>query len=58
MKVAYQFEGDGQDIAFSVDGRQDQHMTIGVALSFLLGLNVEMNAGDLTTYSAGLMIGF
>jgi len=25
---------------------------------FLLGLNLEMNVGDLVTYSSGLMIGF
>ncbi len=58
MKVAYQIEGDGPDVTFSIDGRQKQHMTIGVALNFLLGLNAEINMGDMTTYSAGLMLGF
>ncbi len=58
MKVAYEFEGDGSNVAFSVDGRQESHATIGVALNFILGLNAEMNVGDMTTYSAGLMLGF
>ena len=58
MKVAYEFVGDGSSVAFSVDGRQESHATIGVALNFLLGLNAEMNVGDMTTYSAGLMLGF
>lgn len=55
MKVAYVFEEDGSNVGFSVDGRQESHFTIGMAISLL---NVEMNAGDLTTYSAGLMLGF
>ncbi len=58
MKVAYEYLGDGSNVAFSVDGRQESHATIGVALNFLLGVNAEMNVGDMTTYSAGLMLGF
>ncbi len=58
MTVAYVFDDDGSDVSFDVDGRQEKHMTLGVALNFLLGLNLEMNTGDLTTYSAGLMLGF
>ena len=58
MTVSYEFEGtEGDDVTFSIDGRQEQHVTLGVALKFILGLNVEMNVGDLTTYSAGLMFG-
>ncbi len=58
MKVSYVFEGNGDDVSFTVDGRQEQHATIGVALNFILGVNAEMNIGDMTTYSAGLMLGF
>ncbi len=55
MKVAYIYDGDGSSVGFGVDGRQENHFTIGTAISIL---NVEMNTGDLTTYSAGLMLGF
>ncbi len=63
MKVAYYFEDPdfpdlAQDVSFSVDGRQDQRFTLGITLDILLELNVEAGFGDMTTYSAGLMIGF
>ncbi len=58
MSVSYQYDADGSNVSFAVDGTQEKHMTLGVALNFLLGLNLEMNAGDLTTYSGGLMLGF
>ncbi len=58
MSVAYQYQTDGSNVSFAVDGIQENHVTVGVALNFLLGLNLEMNAGDLITYSGGLMFGF
>jgi hypothetical protein len=63
MKVSYYFEDPdlpalAQDVSFSVDGRQDQRFTLGLTLDILLKLNVEAGFGDMTTYSAGLMIGF
>lgn len=56
MTVSYTEESTGTAIDFGVDGVQESHLTIGVGLP--IGLNVEMNAGDLVTYSAGLMLGF
>ena len=58
MSVSYEYLDEGIDISFDVEARQDSHLTVGVAFNFLLGLNLEMNAGDLITYSSGLMIGF
>ena len=58
MAVTYEYVDEGIDVSFDVEGRQENHFTIGVALKFLLGLNLEMNAGDMTTYSGGLMFGF
>jgi hypothetical protein len=58
MSISYEYLEDGSNVSFSVDGTQEKHMTVGVALNFILGLYAEMNAGDLTTYSTGLMIGF
>ncbi len=63
MKVAYYFEDPdfpdlSQNVSFSVDGRQDQRFTVGMTLDILLDLNVEAGFGDMTTYSAGLMLGF
>ena len=67
MKVTYYFEDPSenpdlpdlsQNVDFSVDGRQDQRFTVGINLDILLNLNVEAGFGDMTTYSAGLMLGF
>lgn len=58
MAVTYEYLDEGVDISFDVEARQDSHFTVGVGLKFLLGLNLEMNVGDLVTYSSGLMIGF
>ncbi len=58
MAVTYEYVDEGIDVSFDVEGRQENHFTIGVALKFLLGLSLEMNAGDMTTYSGGLMFGF
>lgn len=58
MSVSYEYVDEGIDVSFDVEGRQDSHFTVGVALHFILELNLEMNAGDLTTYSGGLMFGF
>lgn len=58
MTVSYVEQVSGLGVEFAVDGRQEGHATIGVALNFILGVNLEMNVGDLTTYSAGLMLGF
>ena len=62
MKVAYYYEDTDlnltQDVSFSVDGRQKSRFTLGVTLDILLKLNVEAGFGDMSTYSAGLMLGF
>ena len=58
MTVSYTEETSGTAINFSVDGVQESHMTLGLSLNFLMGLNVEVNKGDLVTYSGGLMFGF
>ncbi len=58
MSVTYEYLEEGVDVRFDVEGRQDNHFTLGVALKFLLGINLEVNAGDMTTYSGGLMFGF
>ena len=60
MAVAYYFEDPdlAQNVSFSVDGRQETRVTIGINLNILLNLNVEAGFGDMTTYSAGLMFGF
>jgi len=63
MKVAYYYEDPDipdltQDVSFNVDGRQDSRFTVGVTLDVFLDLNVEAGFGDMSTYSAGLMLGF
>ncbi len=58
MTVSYTEDGSSTAINFSVDGIQESHVTLGVSLNFLMGLNVEVNKGDLVTYSGGLMFGF
>jgi len=58
MSISYEYVEEGVDVSFDVDGRQENHFTLGVAFKFLLGLNLEVNAGDMVTYSSGLMIGF
>jgi Family of unknown function (DUF6588) len=58
MSVGYKNIYDDMDISFAVDGIQKSHFTLGVGLHFLLDLNLEMNVGDLVTYSGGLMLGF
>jgi len=58
MSVSYEYIDGGIDVGFDVEARQDSHFTVGASLMFLLGLNLEMNVGDLVTYSSGLMIGF
>ena len=57
MDVSYVYEATGDQISFSVDGRQETRFTLGLTLDILAKLNVEMGHGDLTTYSAGLMFG-
>ncbi len=58
MTVAYTEEFTDLGVKFSVDGRQKKHATVGVALNFLLGVNLEKNVGHLTTYSGGTMLNF
>ncbi len=62
MAISYSFydgsHPQGVNVSFDVENRQESHVTLGVALNFLLGVNLEMNAGDLITYSGGLMLGF
>jgi hypothetical protein len=63
MDVKYTFEGvddlvDATEIAFSVEGKQTARITLGATLNVLGGLNVEYAYGDLSTFSAGLMVGF
>jgi len=63
MDVTYYYEDEDipaltQDVNFTVDGRQESRFTVGITLDILLDLNVEAGFGDMTTYSAGLMLGF
>ncbi|PID79770.1 hypothetical protein CSB20_09115 [bacterium DOLZORAL124_64_63] len=58
MTIKYIKESSDLDVMFSVDGAQKSHMTLGVSLDYLMGLNVEVNKGTLVTYSGGLMFGF
>ena len=58
MSIKYEYLEENLDVSFDVDGRQENHFTVGAAMHFLLNLNVEMNVGDLVTYSGGLMFGF
>jgi len=61
MDVHYTFEEDDgttTDIDFSLDGVQEKRTTLGATLNLGLKLNVEMNMGNLTNYSGGLIFGF
>ncbi|MCK9995920.1 MAG: hypothetical protein KAH56_06545 [Candidatus Krumholzibacteria bacterium] len=63
MDVSYYYEDENfpaltQQVNFSVDGRQESRFTAGVTLDVLVDLNLEAGFGDLTTYSAGVMLGF
>ncbi len=63
MDVSYYYEDEDipaltQEVNFSVDGRQESRFTVGVTVDLFLDLNLEAGFGDLTTYSAGLMLGF
>ena len=58
LSVAYFYSAAGQDVAFTVDDTQESRLTFGATLDMMAHLNFEMALGDLTTYTAGLMIGF
>ena len=60
MDVQYtQVDEDEEiDINFTLDGVQDKRTTIGATLSLGVKLNVEMNMGNMTNYSGGLIFGF
>lgn len=60
MDVHYTYEDDGEttEIDFSLDGVQEKRTTLGATLDLGLKLNVEMNMGNLTNYSGGLIFGF
>jgi len=60
MDVHYTYEDDGEttEIDFSLDGVQEKRTTLGATLNMGLKLNVEMNMGNLTNYSGGLIFGF
>ena len=55
MTVTYTYQDSGEEISFETEGSQESRITLGAKLSFL---NVEMGHGDLTSYSAGMMLGF
>jgi len=47
------------DVSFLVEGSQESRFTVGATLNVFVNLNLEVAFGDkLTTYSAGLMLGF
>jgi hypothetical protein len=54
MTVSYIYEDTGENVSFEATARQESRFTLGARLGFF---NVEMAHGDLTTYSAGLMLG-
>jgi hypothetical protein len=62
IEVAYDYtyDDDGtpttESIDFKMDGVQEKRFTLGATLNAPLKLNFEMGFGELTTYSAGLMI--
>lgn len=64
MEVHYTIDNDdlgelsGQEVRFTEKGLQEHRFTLGVTLDIFLELNLELAHGDLTTYSAGLMLGF
>jgi len=60
MDVHYTYEDNGEttEIDFSLDGVQEKRTTLGATLSMGLKLNVEMNMGNMTNYSGGLIFGF
>ncbi len=58
MTVSYQYDLDGSNVEFSVDGIQESRFTVGASMNLLImKLNAEMGIGDVNTYSAGLMFG-
>ncbi len=64
MDVAYTYTYDDngtpveEEVNFSMDGIQDSRFTVGATLNLGLKLNAEAGFGDVTTYSAGLILGF
>lgn len=64
LDVAYEFihptdPNLNSDVSFSVEGLQESRFTVGVTLNVFVNLNLEAAFGDkLTTYAAGLMLGF
>ncbi|MFT5233847.1 MAG: hypothetical protein ACI9UK_000742 [Candidatus Krumholzibacteriia bacterium] len=64
LDVAYEFihpsdPNLNSEVSFAVDGVQDSRFTVGATLNIFVNLNLEVAFGDaLTTYSAGLMLGF
>ncbi len=57
MDVSYTSD-DSEDVNFSLDGVQENRMTIGATLNLGLKINAEIGMGDLTTYAGGAMFGF
>lgn len=55
MTVSYVQEDSGRSISFDASAGQESRLTLGARFGLL---NAEMAHGDLTTYSAGLMLGF
>lgn len=58
MTVSYTEQSTNTAIEFEVEGIQESHLTLGVSLNVLMGLNLEINKGDMVTYAGGLMFGF
>jgi hypothetical protein len=60
MDVEYTQVDDGEEIAinFELDGVQEKRTTVGVTLNLGVKLNVEMNKGNMTNYSGGIIFGF
>jgi len=58
MSISYEYDKDGSNVEFTVDGIQESRFTLGTALNLkFMKLNAEMGIGEITTYSAGLMFG-
>jgi len=60
MKVHYTFDDNGDDVPidFELAGVQEKRTTLGATLSLGLKLNIEVNKGNMTNYTGGLIFGF
>ncbi len=64
MTVSYDYNYVSGDmpmighVSFTVDGEQESRMTLGATLNLGLKINAEVARGDMTTFAAGVTMGF